>query len=193
MAGRPKIYKEEEVLGEALELFWRKGYESTSTEDLLQGMRLNKGSLYHNFGSKKELFVKTMDFFSVRAAQDMRKKIAAYDNPIEGIRQFFLGLADSDQATHQKGCFMGNSLAELANVDHDLKQRAKVHLEAMENMFLKVLREAKRAGTLKTKETPENLARYLLNLWNGINITRRIHPRKEMLEPIIRMQLSVLE
>jgi len=193
MAGRPKIFKEEEVLNEAVDLFWKQGYEATSTEDLLTKMKLNKGSLYHSFGNKKELFARTMDFFSGNAMVQLRKKIEASAHPMEGIRNFFLELALSDQETHQKGCFMGNSIAELSHGDEELKGKAITNLKAMELLFLKYLREAKKAGDLKSKEKPEDLARYLLNLWNGINITRRMYPRKEMLEPVIRLQLAVLQ
>lgn len=193
MAGRPKIFNEEKVLGQAVDLFWHNGYEATSTEDLLERMELNKGSLYHSFGNKKQLFVKAMDFFAANALQALKLKIASARTPMEGIREFFLELADSDNDTHQKGCFMGNSLAELANIDDELKQKAIQHLKDMEKLFLKYIRKAKQSRELTTKEEPETLARYLLNLWNGINISRRIHPRKDLLEPVIRLQLAVLQ
>jgi TetR/AcrR family transcriptional repressor of nem operon len=133
MAGRPKIFREEEVLGQAIDLFWRNGYEATSTEDLLGRMKLNKGSLYHSFGNKKQLFVKAMDFFSDNASQVLNRKITSARTPLEGIRDFFLELADSDNDAHQKGCFMGNSLAEPANIDDGLKQKAILHLKIMRN------------------------------------------------------------
>jgi len=88
---------------------------------------------------------------------------------------------------------MGNTLAELSNIDPELKQKAALHLIAMEKIFLKYIQQAIKSGELKTKEDAVTLARYLLNLWNGINITRRIYPRKEMLKPLIRMQLAVLQ
>lgn len=193
MAGRPKIFKEEDVLDQAIDLFWRNGYEATSTEDLLGRMKLNKGSLYHSFGSKRQLFARTMDFFADNALQALNRKIINAGTPIKGIHAFFLELADSDNDTHLKGCFMGNSLAELANIDPELKQKAIGHLKAMEKLFLKYIRKAQQSGELTTKEAPEILARYLLNLWNGINISRRIYPRKDLLEPIIRLQLAVLK
>ena len=192
MAGRPKIFKEEEVLAEAIDLFWRNGYEATSTENLLDCMKLNKGSLYHSFGSKKQLFGRAMDLFTANSLQALNRKITAAATPLEGIRDFFLELADSDNDTHQKGCFMGNSLAELANIDDELKQKAILHLKALEKLFLKYILKAKQSGELTTKEEPGTLARYLLNLWNGINISRRIYPRKDLLLPVIRLQLAVL-
>ena len=192
MAGRPKIFTQEEVLGHAIDLFWRNGYEATSTEELLNKMKLNKGSLYNAFGNKKHLFMKAMDLFAEVFERELNAKIVAATSPLEGIQGFFLELAGANNDTHSKGCFMGNSLAELANIDEELKQKAIGHLKELEKVFLKYIRRAKKSGELKTDQTPEVLARYLLNLWNGINISRRIYPRKDLLLPVIRLQLEVL-
>ena len=56
MAGRHRKFDEDTVLKQATEVFWTKGYESATTEDLLTAMNLNKGSLYNAFGNKKQLF-----------------------------------------------------------------------------------------------------------------------------------------
>lgn len=193
MAGRPKIYNEEQVLNSAVNLFWDNGYEATSTEDLLRVMHLNKGSLYHSFGSKRELFIKSMDYFAANSLKQIHASIRAAKNPIEGIRNFFMQLAIADDAVHQRGCFMGNSLAELSNIDAELKEKAIINLLAVENLFFAYISEAKKSGVLKTKKSARQIARYLLTLWNGINITRRIYPQKEMLGSIIKMQLEILK
>jgi TetR/AcrR family transcriptional repressor of nem operon len=192
MAGRPRIFDEEEILNKAVNLFWANGYEATSTEDLLDGMKINKGSLYHAFGSKKELFSRCLDFFASHSLKAIDTKLKEAKTPVEGIRNFFLELAKANNQAHQNGCFMGNSLAELANIDKQLKEKAIANLMAMENLFYEYIEEAKRSKELKTKEDARILARYLVTLWNGINITRRMYPKKELLEPVIKMQLAVL-
>jgi TetR/AcrR family transcriptional repressor of nem operon len=173
-------------------LFWASGYEATSTEDLLDGMKINKGSLYHAFGSKKELFSRCLDFFASHSLKAIETKLKEAKSPVEGIRNFFLDLATANNQAHQNGCFMGNSLAELANIDKQLKEKAIANLMAMENLFYEYIEEAKKSRELKTKEDARMLARYLITLWNGINITRRMYPKKELLEPVIKMQLAVL-
>src|SRR5688572_27796992 len=192
MAGRPRIFDEEEILNKAVNLFWANGYEATSTEDLLDGMKINKGSLYHAFGSKKELFSRCLDFFASHSLKAIETKLKEAKSPVEGIRNFFLELATANNQAHQNGCFMGNSLAELANIDKQLKEKAVANLMAMENLFYEYIEAAKKSKELKTKEDARILARYLITLWNGINITRRMYPKKELLEPLIKMQLAVL-
>src|SRR5438094_9975113 len=56
MAGK-KSFLPEQVLDKAMGLFWKKGYEGTSIEDLVGGMGLGRGSLYDTFGDKHALYL----------------------------------------------------------------------------------------------------------------------------------------
>jgi TetR/AcrR family transcriptional repressor of nem operon len=192
MAGRPRLLEEDQMLEKALEMFWENGYEATSMEDLLHCMSLNKGSLYHVFGSKRELFSKTLDFFGKKSQNDIERKILEVESPVVGIKNFFLEVASSKRRLHEKGCFMGNTVAELAGIDKQLKDKAIQNLKNMEDLFYRYIEKAKNAKELKTQEDSRVIARYLVNLWNGINITRRIYPTGDALQSVINLQLSIL-
>ena len=88
---------------------------------------------------------------------------------------------------------MGNSIAELSSVDNHLKDKAIANLKALEALFCQYIDEAKRLKKLQIKDDSRMISRYLLNLWNGINITRRIYPSAKVLKPLIEMQLSILK
>jgi TetR/AcrR family transcriptional repressor of nem operon len=45
----------------AMQLFWEKGYASTSIADLLQQAQVNSGSLYHFFPGKQDLLLAVLD------------------------------------------------------------------------------------------------------------------------------------
>lgn len=57
---RPKEFIPGEAIEKAMQVFWHKGYEATSMEDLLNAMDLNRGSLYDTFGDKRQLFLKVV-------------------------------------------------------------------------------------------------------------------------------------
>lgn len=194
MSGRPKIFDDQEVISKAADLFWRQGYEATSTEDLLAEMGIGKGSFYLAFkGGKKELFERALGQNSDKAIARFKKELDETPDPIEYIRQFFRRIADSSKKIHQRGCIMGNAIAELSNTEILLMKKAVHHLQDLEGLFLTALLRGKEQGKLKSKLEPALLARLLLNNWNGLGITRRIYPDNDSLSAIIEMQLKILE
>ncbi len=58
--GRPRAFDEDEVLDQALRLFWERGYEGTALSDLIASMQLSKSSLYKAFGDKEALFKRVL-------------------------------------------------------------------------------------------------------------------------------------
>lgn len=193
MPGRPKIFDKEDVINKAIKVFWENGYEASSTEILLKAMGIGKSSFYLEFkGGKRELFECAMQQRSRLSLENLEKGFKEADNKIEYLKSLFYGIADIKQARHKNGCLMGNTIAELSNRETGLKDMAASLLLKLEQVFLKVIKEAQADGTLKTTEKPEMLAKYLLSVWNGLNISVRIYPNKKLLIPLIEKQLEIL-
>jgi len=192
-AGRPRDFDEEAVLGKAIELFWKQGYEATSLEELLAAMGMGKGSMYHNFGNKRDVFKLALNKFIKDFNVWFESEISKAKDPVAFIKEYFRNIPKQSAEAHKKGCFLGNTLAELACIDSGLEKEAAEHLERIEHIFYKYIREGQRMGKIRSKEDARLLARHLINLWNGINITRRMYPQAKDLVPLIEMQLSMLK
>ena len=192
-AGRPKDFDEAAVLDKAVELFWKKGYEATSLEQLLAAMGMGKGSMYHNFGNKREVFKLTLNRFNQKFIGWLDTELTKAKDPIAFIKDYFRGIPSQGADDHKKGCFLGNTVAELACIDPGLEKLAAEHLERMENIFHKHIKNAQQSGKLKSKEDARLLARHLINLWNGLNITRRMYSSSKDLGPLVELQLKMLQ
>lgn len=192
-AGRPKDFDENAVLDKAVDIFWKQGYEATSLEQLLAVMKMGKGSMYHNFGNKKAVFKLALNRFIENFSDWFEKEIGKSKEPILFIKNFFRSIPKAEGDEHKKGCFLGNTVAELSCIDTSLEKIAIEHLEKMEQLFFKHIKNAQQDGQLKKTEDARLLARHLINLWNGLNITRRMYPRSKDLVALVEMQLKVLQ
>ena len=191
-AGRPKDFDEGTVLDKAIDLFWKKGYEATNLEELLRVMGMGKGSMYHNFGNKRELFKLALNRFNQKFVSSLESDLSKAKDPIVFIKDFFRSIPRQGIDEHRKGCFLGNTVAELACIDPGLEKVAVDHLERNEQTFYKHIKEGQQSGKVKSKTDARLLAMHLINLWNGINITRRMYPSAKELMPLVEMQLKVL-
>ncbi|MBB6458962.1 TetR/AcrR family transcriptional regulator [Flammeovirga kamogawensis] len=193
MAGRPKIFKQEEVLDKTIQLFWENGYEATSTNDLLKEVNLNKGSLYNSFKSKRELFKAGLHALEGKALDNFEKALAESEDPIQIIKNMFLGIADASYLANCKGCILGNTIIEFIGKDEEIKEIAVDYLLKLENIFTIYIRKAKLEGKIIGTQSPEFLAKHLINFWNGINVTRRVYQNKQDLLDIINYNLNFIK
>src|ERR1700746_337559 len=61
--GRPKSFDRTAAIEQAMELFWDRGYEGTTFDDLVGAMKLSPSSFYHEFGSKERLYREAVDYY----------------------------------------------------------------------------------------------------------------------------------
>lgn len=192
MRGRPTIYDNQQVLEKAQRVFWTKGYTATSLEDLLKAMDIGSGSFYNAFkGGKKELFRKAI-LQRRTAFHQFKSALKQNDAPIELIKDFFRSIAKSNQDTHLQGCIIVNTVVEMTFIDEELENEAVAILKEVEEMFTHEIARAQEKGTIKNQTNPVILGRYLITLWNGLNVTRRMYPDNKVLKEQIEMQLEMI-
>jgi TetR/AcrR family transcriptional repressor of nem operon len=193
MAGRPKIFDEKEAIRKATEIFWTKGYEASSTEELLSAMGIGKGSFYLHFKEgKKELYKRSLDLFSDDAMKRFNQKLSEADDEITFLKKFILSLSDNTDEQKQKGCYLGNSIVEMSNIDPKSKIHSGALMDKLEQAFENIVRKAQNSNRLKNKTDAELIAKYLINVRNGINVTMRTEKNKENLKNILTLSLEIL-
>jgi TetR/AcrR family transcriptional repressor of nem operon len=192
MAGRPKIYDEEKALDKAIEVFWEKGYEHATPDELLDAMGIGKGSFYLAYkGGKRELFEKSVKRFFNLYSVSFLERLRTTDNPIAAIRSYYYMMADPKTGFWKHGCYFANTIVQTK--DNTLKKLAQRQMSTLGNAFMDGLRRAKKSGDLKSDLSPEFLGLYLLNLWNGLNITRKMVRDPARLKELIDINLGILK
>lgn len=158
--GRPREFDEEAVLEAAMEAFWQKGFEATSLSDLCSCTGLHKGSLYQAFGDKHELFMRALSHYANKEFHEVMAVATQSDSPLENVKAAIHKICDD--AGHEKGCMMINSMVEMAPHDPEVKAALQnfggQRLGAMAGMLAK----AQEAGEIRAELDPHKLARQLM-------------------------------
>lgn len=112
------------ILKAAAELFWLKGYGSTSIADILSRSQVHSGSLYHFFPGKQDLLVAVLEAYRDGIADMLLAPAwSGVDDPIDRVfallNGYRTGLVASD---FQYGCPIGNLALELAEPDPKVRE-----------------------------------------------------------------------
>src|ERR1051325_10236665 len=130
--GRPREFDREKALDRAMQLFWCKGYEATSVQDLLNVMGINRGSFYDTFGDKRSLFLASIDRYNETFLAKLRAELNAPGSAKRAIVRTIEELASRAASDAQRrGCLMTNSAVELAPHDAEAAARVASRVEQM--------------------------------------------------------------
>src|SRR5688572_25049598 len=103
---RPRQFDESSVLDRALDLFWSKGYEATSVQDLVDATGLGRASLYGAFGDKEQLFNRVLSHYMARVAEEM-SALDAEPSAARALERLFTGwLSFTCPKSGPRGCFL---------------------------------------------------------------------------------------
>ena len=189
--GRPREFCVDEALAVALRVFWEKGYEGTSLNDLTDAMGITRPSLYAAFGNKESLFRKALDLYEreklVYIGQALAKPTAR--EVAETMLRGTIDNVTSDAQPH--GC-MGviTSVAggpEAQHVREEVVKRGERGKRALVERF----ERAKEEGDLPANVDPEGLMRVLIAMLQGISVQANQGATREELERLVESGLAL--
>jgi AcrR family transcriptional regulator len=92
--GRPRTFDPDTALRQALDLFWERGYEGTSLNDLAQAMGIASASIYACFGSKENLFRQVMALYATTSGEPPRRALREQPTARAAIHAMLRATAD---------------------------------------------------------------------------------------------------
>jgi len=191
--GRPRKIDEDTAIDRAMDLFWRQGYRGTSPQDLVDAVGMGKGSLYHAFGSKRELFGRALDRYRDQQAILVDEALARPGPVKERIANALVLMVDMNAADpDRRGCLAVNTAAELAGFDEDATDRVRAMFERTTATFLDAIRTAQAAGELRDDLDPEAVATHLLTTLVGLQLLSKARTDPSALKRSIAVALAPL-
>ena len=191
---RTKDFDETEVLAKAIKLFWQKGYNGTSMQDLVDTLGISRSSLYDTFGDKHQLYLAALQSYKQAEAAKRDQILNGSTAAKVAIRQLMdLTIVEMIRDKQHKGCFLINSAVETAPHDKDANAILCQNEQQLENAFYEVIQRGQSNGEISGKQDPRALARFLINTIVGIRVTGKSATDKAIFEDIINITMSVLD
>lgn len=187
---RPREFDRDVVLDRAIEVFWTRGYDRTSIQDLVDSMGIQRGSLYAAFGDKQQLFLEALDRYEERFHRKMVSALSETVPVRERIARIFRDVVLDCACDGSRGCFITNTAVALAEGDEETASRVRKNLGRVEDAFEDAL---SRTGELSTGHEPRALARFLTNALQGLRVLSRCCVDVAILEDVVNVTLSILD
>jgi TetR/AcrR family transcriptional repressor of nem operon len=190
--GRRRTFDVDEALEAAQEMFWRLGYDGTSTQALCQATGLQPGSVYAAFGSKRGLFIAALHRYVSAVSAEAIERINGAPSGLSGLRAYFDHLVDAMvDGKRRWGCLITNSLVEFAERDPELSALFEQHLARLETSFAAALARGRADGEFRPDAGPES-ARMLVAVVQGMNVMAKARPARRELQSIVDATLAGL-
>jgi len=192
--GRPRKTAPEEVLDKAMAVFWERGFDGTSMNDLVEETGMAKPGLYANFGDKEQLYQRAMTFYFENYGRESLSYLEEGPDNLEvTLRTYLEEIANFVSAPENPGgCFFVNGVVDCANKPASLedvtqKLNAK-RLQAFRNRF----KRAKEAGELPASADEVALSDFFSAQPIALGVMARAKQPFSMLQNLIEIALTTL-
>ena len=190
MAG-VKQFDRDEVLDRAMTVFWKRGYEGASIQDLVEATGINRGSIYATFGDKRGLFVAALDHYAEKFAKPMLAELEDPDPRRALERMFESIIRRTSDPGFPRGCLITNTSLECPAVGDEITRKIAAGFGLQESAIYRVLRRAQQEGSLAPDRDARALARFFLGVAQGLNVVNKAVADPDMLRDIVRAAMSV--
>ncbi len=180
--GRPRSFDEMDALEKATQVFWSKGYDGVTIDDLVAGMGVGRPSLYAVFGDKRTLFLRVLRTYAeakgARAAKALLTPTTLRDSLAGFLEHAVESATDRGRAP---GCLLVcvAPLVDDAEVRQFLKDAAAGGAALVERRF----RDGIDAGEVPSDFPAAVRASQVIDLARGLTMRAQMGtPRKTLLK-----------
>jgi AcrR family transcriptional regulator len=170
---RPKEFDRDAAVERAMSVFWLRGYAATSTDDLLQAMKIGRQSMYDTFGDKRRLYVEALERYQRESVAGHINRLRSTASPLAGIEALLVGVIPWERVAREKGCMGVGSISEFGNADPELAKLRTKSGGVLHKALVERLQEARAAGGIGETVDIECAARFVETMMLGIQVAAK--------------------
>lgn len=182
-------FNEVEKIEKAMNVFWEKGYNATTMQDLVDAMQINRSSLYNTIGDKHQLFMKCIGNYFDTAMCEIKSKVAKEKSAMQALINMI-----NDKAAwivdSEKSCLGVKSIFEMAPEHNDVRNLMSRNNEIYIDFIAGIVQKAMDDGEMDASEDASLMAEYIMMSFTGWKQAYILHRNpikiKKMAEYLIK-------
>ena len=172
--GRPREFDRDAALEAAMFLFWRKGFASTSMNELCDAMGVRSPSLYAAFGSKEALYLEAIEHYIHVRGAPVWNKLVEKTTARAGMENLLMA---GTECLPKSRSTLAGCMAVLAAISDEwpatIARAVKNFRLDMLGMIRLLLETAVTKGELPASTDVDSLSRFYLSVFQGMAVQAR--------------------
>jgi len=167
-------FDEAVALKRAMRLFWQKGYESTSIQDLVETLGINRFSLYNSFGDKKALFIQALELYHKTVLSELLKPLKSEGLGKQKLDDYLAFMqAKLESKSGLLGCFVQNSSLSSVAQHQDVSRVLRDMCGDLSASIESAIQQSINEGDMMGGERASVLAGHILCQIQGLIVLRK--------------------
>jgi AcrR family transcriptional regulator len=190
--GRPVSFDRDNVVDAAVLVFWEKGYDAASLDNLTEAMGINRPSLYSAFGNKRGLFEAAIDrYAATRGSLEFGALHVDKSTKVAVAGFFETSIACATEEGKPRGCMIANVATDAAESDEALRNKlSRMFIQTDEGIARRFHADQK-LGQFPKGLDPDALALMVHSVVHSIKTRARAGATREQLVEITDSFMTV--
>jgi len=186
---RPSL--REKLASSAVDTLHSHGFNGCSIQDITEAAGVPKGSFFNHFENKEDLAIDALHRYLEGTRADM-----LFDEsvpPLDRLKNHFGYLSERMLSFgFERGCMLGLFATEMAQDYPRMREELRLIFETWCGGVEKLIRAAQERGEVDPRHDPGQLARFLVNAWEGVALRLKIDRDRAPVDDFMNTAFKVL-
>jgi TetR/AcrR family transcriptional repressor of nem operon len=179
------------LLDQGVGLLMQQGYHGTGLKEILDAVRIPKGSFYNYFGSKENFAAEIIEHYIVPYLAQLESVLAQSEgNALGGLERYLQeSIVELERTEFKGGCLLGNLIGELGETSDVCRMALQTALNRYRDVWELGLSRAQSEGTIRADKSARELADLWVNAWQGallrMKVEQSVAPLKQCQRELI--------
>lgn len=166
---RPLAFDPQEKLHQAMLLFWQRGYEATSVQDLVDALQINRFSLYNTFGDKEALYEQVIRHYQTHVFGYLEAQLQPVEEGLPRLFAYLEALCEGlERQPEPWGCLLQNSVISRNAFSPSLQEVVDEFLSILHTYIQAIMEAAIVLGQIEPDQSAEMLANFVVTHIQGM-------------------------